>query len=402
MPPKKTQHPALLLTQSGDVTPTTISAAGPLTLKAIQIQFKSKEIACAGAYKAKPHMLHLFGVTEEGAPDAQNQHQLPPPYDVATFYGDIILVACKVEDKTFDAPVPFKPEDYEEFYTKMFDGGYESEGAEAEEPEEEVADAEEGVEEEEAEAKEFVEEEEAEEEDEEEEAEEEGEEEDAPRPVKVKAPKKKKAVSKSAVLAGTGSAYPNAPILSEDEQLQETPAGEPTGELPPPRQRILARLETIFSEHLNAAAIRDLERCIYNGAIHQAKARHVARSWTYPLFNRVYTMHALHIVSNFHPSSYVGNTELFEQFKRGDLSFDALATMNTYELHPSLWREMFEARAVREKKQLEGNRDRATDQFLCTRCWKRECTYYEMQTRSADEPMTIFITCLNCGKKWRQ
>lgn len=28
--------------------------------------------------------------------------------------------------------------------------------------------------------------------------------------------------------------------------------------------------------------------------------------------------------------------------------------------------------------------------------------YYEKQTRSADEPMTVFGTCLDCGKKWRQ
>ena len=55
-----------------------------------------------------------------------------------------------------------------------------------------------------------------------------------------------------------------------------------------------------------------------------------------------------------------------------------------------------------EKRQLEGNKSMATDQFLCTRCFKRECTYYEMQTRSADEPMTIFINCLNCGQNWRQ
>jgi DNA-directed RNA polymerase subunit M/transcription elongation factor TFIIS len=56
----------------------------------------------------------------------------------------------------------------------------------------------------------------------------------------------------------------------------------------------------------------------------------------------------------------------------------------------------------REQKILEGNKSRATDQFKCRRCGKRECTYYELQTRSADEPMTCFISCLNCGKEWRQ
>ena len=28
---------------------------------------------------------------------------------------------------------------------------------------------------------------------------------------------------------------------------------------------------------------------------------------------------------------------------------------------------------------------------------KRECSYYELQIRSADESATLFITCLNCG-----
>jgi transcription elongation factor S-II len=68
----------------------------------------------------------------------------------------------------------------------------------------------------------------------------------------------------------------------------------------------------------------------------------------------------------------------------------------------SKWREQIITQQNIEKRQLEGNKSMATDQFLCSRCHKRECTYYEMQTRSADEPMTIFINCLNCGKKWRQ
>ena len=33
---------------------------------------------------------------------------------------------------------------------------------------------------------------------------------------------------------------------------------------------------------------------------------------------------------------------------------------------------------------------------------KKGNTYYQLQTRSVDEPMTTFITCLNCGFKWKE
>ncbi|KAJ3379756.1 RNA polymerase II elongation factor [Entophlyctis sp. JEL0112] len=38
-----------------------------------------------------------------------------------------------------------------------------------------------------------------------------------------------------------------------------------------------------------------------------------------------------------------------------------------------------------------------TDEFKCGKCGQRKCTYYQKQTRSADEPMTTFVTCQNCG-----
>ena len=49
----------------------------------------------------------------------------------------------------------------------------------------------------------------------------------------------------------------------------------------------------------------------------------------------------------------------------------------------------------------ESVQEAMTDQFKCGRCKKRQCSYFEMQTRSADEPMTIFVTCINCGKRWK-
>lgn len=42
-----------------------------------------------------------------------------------------------------------------------------------------------------------------------------------------------------------------------------------------------------------------------------------------------------------------------------------------------------------------------TDMFKCGKCKKRRTTYYQMQTRSADEPMTTFVRCLECSHRWK-
>mmetsp|Transcript_50376 Transcript_50376/g.109519 ORF Transcript_50376/g.109519 Transcript_50376/m.109519 type:complete len:85 (+) Transcript_50376:802-1056(+) len=42
-----------------------------------------------------------------------------------------------------------------------------------------------------------------------------------------------------------------------------------------------------------------------------------------------------------------------------------------------------------------------TDTFECSKCKQRKCSFFQKQTRSADEPMTTFVTCLNCRARWR-
>ncbi|KAG0020949.1 RNA polymerase II elongation factor [Entomortierella chlamydospora] len=42
-----------------------------------------------------------------------------------------------------------------------------------------------------------------------------------------------------------------------------------------------------------------------------------------------------------------------------------------------------------------------TDMFKCGKCKGRKTRYYQMQTRSADEPMTTFVTCISCGNRWK-
>jgi len=42
-----------------------------------------------------------------------------------------------------------------------------------------------------------------------------------------------------------------------------------------------------------------------------------------------------------------------------------------------------------------------TDLLKCGKCHKRNCTYNQIQTRSADEPMTTFVLCNECGNRWK-
>jgi transcription elongation factor S-II len=42
-----------------------------------------------------------------------------------------------------------------------------------------------------------------------------------------------------------------------------------------------------------------------------------------------------------------------------------------------------------------------TDRFTCGKCKQKKVSYYQMQTRSADEPLTTFCTCENCGNRWK-
>lgn len=40
-------------------------------------------------------------------------------------------------------------------------------------------------------------------------------------------------------------------------------------------------------------------------------------------------------------------------------------------------------------------------EFICGKCRQRQVSYSQAQTRSADEPMTTFCECMNCGNRWK-
>ncbi|PLW33345.1 hypothetical protein PCASD_17986 [Puccinia coronata f. sp. avenae] len=97
------------------------------------------------------------------------------------------------------------------------------------------------------------------------------------------------------------------------------------------------------------------------------------------------------------------NPGLREAVVSGEISASKLCVMGPQDMAS-------EERKAQDRKLAEENLFKArgagpqqaeTDAFRCARCGQRKCTYYQMQTRSADEPMTTFVTCVNCNARWK-
>ena len=86
--------------------------------------------------------------------------------------------------------------------------------------------------------------------------------------------------------------------------------------------------------------------------------------------------------------------------KKNEFKAHEIAFLTHQEMEPKLWKDIIQRKIKRDKSATTVDLSAATDEFYCFRCKKRKCSYYQMQTRSADEPMTTFVQC-ECGNRWK-
>ncbi|NP_001081593.1 transcription elongation factor A (SII), 1 S homeolog [Xenopus laevis] len=87
----------------------------------------------------------------------------------------------------------------------------------------------------------------------------------------------------------------------------------------------------------------------------------------------------------------------------GNIAPDFFARMTAEEMASDELKEMrknLTKEAIREH-QMAKTGGTETDLFSCGKCKKKNCTYTQVQTRSADEPMTTFVFCNECGNRWK-
>ena len=202
----------------------------------------------------------------------------------------------------------------------------------------------------------------------------------------VKKPKKKKLMKKDVELKD---------VLYEESEVKDL-----TNQTRIKTLEILVSLLDEKEKTKYKQYFRDLEREIFNHTINSCIEKNIVPTWNH-LFSTVYINKARTIYTNLKPDSYIKNKRLLIRLKKNEFTPKELVTMNYQQLFPENWKELIDEKYRRDKVLYETKQESMTDQFLCKRCKSRETSYYEVQTRSADEAMTIFITCLNCGNRWK-
>ncbi|CAK0785785.1 hypothetical protein CVIRNUC_008996 [Coccomyxa viridis] len=98
------------------------------------------------------------------------------------------------------------------------------------------------------------------------------------------------------------------------------------------------------------------------------------------------------------------NPDLRRRVLKGEITAVDLVNMTPEELASDVRKSenaQIRKEALKESERGQHLKKATTDQFQCGKCRQRKTQYYQMQTRSADEPMTTFVTCVNCGNRWK-
>jgi DNA-directed RNA polymerase subunit M/transcription elongation factor TFIIS len=109
-------------------------------------------------------------------------------------------------------------------------------------------------------------------------------------------------------------------------------------------------------------------------------------NWKNPSFSKYYTARIRNLINAIKNND---RSLFLDRLKKGELKISKIPDYEIWDI----W--------YKEPKPEDPLPPRAEDMpdgmFKCKNCKSYKTTYVEKQTRSADEPMTIFITCMLCG-----
>jgi DNA-directed RNA polymerase subunit M/transcription elongation factor TFIIS len=174
-------------------------------------------------------------------------------------------------------------------------------------------------------------------------------------------------------------------LLVDDEDDDAGPRDQPTVHA--------LHCENVFIDHPLRTLVQErfaalgIEEAILNRCVGDAQRWNIDIDWDTAAFRELYRNRAMSLFSA---------RKLLET-----MTADEFVNTTEVDRHPERWMDKLKQVAERDKA-LYSRKVTAAAQMYCSACKKKtNCDYYQMQTRSADEPMTTFVTCLECDKRWK-
>ena len=158
------------------------------------------------------------------------------------------------------------------------------------------------------------------------------------------------------------------------------------------RSNIKCKINELLNNEKNSS---NLEKGIFNYSLKEADQRKIVKKWDNQYFVQIYLNRLRSIYINCKPN-------IIEQINNGTIQPHVVAFMTHQELCPEKWDKMISEKCKRDKNKFETTIEASTDTFTCRKCKSKKCTYTQIQLKSADEPMTTFIQCIDCGNRWKQ
>lgn len=143
-------------------------------------------------------------------------------------------------------------------------------------------------------------------------------------------------------------------------------------------------LETIENKNI----VKKIEEGIFDFTEQHSEVNNIPTF----LFEEIYKNKANEIIQIISVSTHI--LKLVEENK---LLPEKIAFMKNEELIPEKYEEIFKKKEIHDLNK----ENKGSTAFECKKCHERNAEITQKQTRSGDEPPSTFITCLNCGYKYK-
>lgn len=153
------------------------------------------------------------------------------------------------------------------------------------------------------------------------------------------------------------------------------------------REQVLNSLKSEFT-NIPENTAKNIEICIYNYIIDYCNKYNVQIDWENFLFKHMYVSKYIEIIQylKHEPTllDYIIKHKLSKQIcDMSDNRYSENRNSDTV------------SKTIISETTIEDGL------FKCPKCKSKKTTYYSVQLRSSDEPMTNFITCTSCKNRWK-